>query len=96
MTATGKRVHVVQRPDDRDVLGNGPKETWVVGKKRDPVQVDNIHIAGAGRKHTKLRQTRHRKCLHRRIAILQMRIEQSVDFFLLLPLFPFGEQAFEK
>ncbi len=56
MTATGKRIHVVQCPNHELVLGQRPEETLVVDKLRDPMQMDYLLVAdvataeaGAGR-----------------------------------------------
>src|SRR6188474_1041905 len=42
MTAAGKRIHVVQRPNDGQVRRQRRKEAWLINPARNPVQVHHI------------------------------------------------------
>ncbi len=89
MATTGERIHVMQRPDQRNLIGNGLEERGVVGKKRDPMQVHDIGVDLWPVEASRMGQLRHRKRLDVAVTESEMGIELSVDFLLIPALQPF-------
>ena len=44
MTSACKRIHIVQCPDDWQLIGNGPKERGVINEFDNPVQMYDVGL----------------------------------------------------